>query len=234
MWILNETLKFGRTKVQLEQLANAARFIIFNGEMRVITLKAAGTGRALESMEKVAPIIQEMLELEGYRVTVGPLEERIMTKTGINYKSIKISVYENQDSIPLPDGVAKVEDLTNFEYKKASDTIFNTHNKDELVEKIRFTLKPLCKKWNQHLRDPLNTTTSISGLADQFPRVARFLTYFSIEDDDISGLLTEFMVSLRIFEFVDIEWSPHVMRDKFDKPLKVFLVRFKRRVTTTN
>jgi hypothetical protein len=36
-----------------------------------------------------------MLELEGYRVTVGPLEERIMTKTGINYKSIKISVYEN-------------------------------------------------------------------------------------------------------------------------------------------
>jgi len=57
MWILNETLKFGRTKVQLEQLANAARFIIFNGENRVITLKAAGTGRALESMEKLAPII---------------------------------------------------------------------------------------------------------------------------------------------------------------------------------
>jgi hypothetical protein len=133
MWILNDTLKFGRTKVQLEQLANAARFIIFNGEKHVITLKAAGTGKAIESMEKLAPIIKEMIELEGYRVTVGSIEERIMSKTGTSYKSIKITVEENEYSVPLPDGVAKVEDLTNFEYKKASDTILNTHDEDELV-----------------------------------------------------------------------------------------------------
>jgi hypothetical protein len=48
MWILNGTLKFGRSKVQLEDLAKAARFMIFNGETYYITLKAAGTDQAIE------------------------------------------------------------------------------------------------------------------------------------------------------------------------------------------
>lgn len=189
MWILNETLKFGRTQVQLEELANAARFIIFNGFMQVITLKAAGTGRAIESMEMLAPIIKDMIELEGYTVTVGSIEERIMSKTGTSYKSIKITVDENQYSVPLPDGVAKVEDLTNFEYKKASDMILNTEDEYELACKIKNTLMPLCKKWNQHFRDAL-------GLEDKIPRVARFFTYYSIEDDVISGLLSTFIYKL--------------------------------------
>lgn len=230
MWILNDTLKFGRTKVQLEQLANAARFIIFNGDKHVITLKAAGTGKAIESMEKLAPIIKDMIELEGYRVTVGSIEERIMSKTGTSYKSIKITVEENEFSVPLPDGVAKVEDLTNFEYKKASDFILNAEDENELVYQIKNGLMPLYKKWNQHYKVCLNP-----GLEDKIPRVARFFTYFSIEDDLISGLLTTFIDNLlNRFGSVDIEWSRHVMRDKFDKPLKVFLVRFKRRVTSTN
>ena len=114
MWILNDTLKIGRTRIQLEELANAARFIIFNGEEHVITLKAAGTGRAIDTMEKLAPFIKDMIELEGYRVTVGSLEERKMSKTGIDYKSIKITVEENEYSVPLPEGVSKVEDLTQF------------------------------------------------------------------------------------------------------------------------
>jgi hypothetical protein len=40
--------------VELKELANAARFIIFNGEEREITLKAAGTGKAIDSMKKLA------------------------------------------------------------------------------------------------------------------------------------------------------------------------------------
>jgi hypothetical protein len=84
-------------------------------------------------MEKLAPIIKDMIELEGYRVTVGSIEERIMSKTGTSYKSIKITVEENEFSVPLPDGVAKVEDLTNFEYKKASDFILNAEDENELV-----------------------------------------------------------------------------------------------------
>jgi hypothetical protein len=64
--------------------------------------------------------------------------------------------------------------------------------------------------------------------------VARFFTYFSIEDDIISTLLENFIAGiLRRPGNADIEWSPHVMRDKFDKALKVFLVKFKRRATTT-
>jgi hypothetical protein len=108
MWILNDTLKLGRTRVQLKELANAARFIIFNGEERVITLKAAGTGQGLKSMERLAPLIKEIIEIEGYRVSVGPLEERKMKKTGITYKSIKITVQENYYSVQLPDYVANV------------------------------------------------------------------------------------------------------------------------------
>ena len=64
--------------------------------------------------------------------------------------------------------------------------------------------------------------------------MARFFTYFSIEDDIITQLLTNFSaVLLNKRGYADIEWSRHVMRDKFDKPLKVFLVKFKRRATTT-
>jgi hypothetical protein len=114
MWILNDSLKSGRIKIQLEDLAKAARFIIFNGEMHVITLKAVSTGQALEILEKLAPFIKNMIELEGYRVTVGSLEDRKMSKTGIDYKSIKITVEENEYSVPLPEGVTNVEDLTQF------------------------------------------------------------------------------------------------------------------------
>ena len=65
--------------------------------------------------------------------------------------------------------------------------------------------------------------------------MARFFTYFSIEDDVISELLTRFIDNLlKRPGFVDIEWSRRIMRDKFDKPLKVFEVRFKRRATATN
>jgi hypothetical protein len=85
MWIHNDTLKIKRKLIQLEELANAARFIIFNGEEHSITIKAAGTTRALETMKSLAPIIKEMIELEGYRVTLGSLEKRKMTKTGIDY-----------------------------------------------------------------------------------------------------------------------------------------------------
>lgn len=114
MWILNETLKFGRTRVQLERLAHAARFIIFTGTERVITLKAAGTGQGLTSMQRLAPLIKEIIEIEGYRVSVGSLEERKMKKTGISYKSIKITVQENYYSVPLPINVAEVEELPLF------------------------------------------------------------------------------------------------------------------------
>ena len=55
-----------------------------------------------------------------------------MTKTGINYKSIKITVQENEYSVPLPRGVTNIESLTKFEYKKSSDMIFNTEVEDEL------------------------------------------------------------------------------------------------------
>ena len=96
----------------MEELANAARFIIFNGEERVITLKAGGTGQAIESMEKLVPIIKDLIEFEGYKVIIGPLEERKNSKTGISYKSIKITVQENEYNVPLPDGVDNVEDLT--------------------------------------------------------------------------------------------------------------------------
>ena len=92
MWILNDTLKFGRRKFEMEDLANAARFIIFNGEEKVITLKAGGTGQALKTMEKLVPIIKDLIEIEGYKVTRGHLLERPNKKTGIIYKSIKITV----------------------------------------------------------------------------------------------------------------------------------------------
>ena len=98
----------------MEELANAARFIIFNGEEHVITLKAGGTGKAIESMEKLVPIIKDLIESEGYRVIPGPLEERQNSKTGISYKTIKITVQENEYSVPLPDGVNNVEELTEF------------------------------------------------------------------------------------------------------------------------
>jgi hypothetical protein len=50
MWLQNDTLRGMRKGVKLEELANAARLIIFKGEEHVITLKAAGTGQALETM----------------------------------------------------------------------------------------------------------------------------------------------------------------------------------------
>jgi hypothetical protein len=59
--------------VELKELANAARFIIFNGEEREITLKAAGTGKAIDSMKKLARKIKKTIELEGYMVSLGSL-----------------------------------------------------------------------------------------------------------------------------------------------------------------
>ena len=56
-----------------------------------------------------------------------------MSKTGIKYKSIMITVQENdQYGVLLPDGVTYVEDLTEFQYKKASDMILNTEYEYEL------------------------------------------------------------------------------------------------------
>ena len=66
------------------------------------------------------------------------------------------------------------------------------------------------------------------------PEVARLFTYYPIEDDVINKLLTEISVGQVNLKFAEFEWSRHVMRDKFDKPLKVYLVRFKRRDATTN
>ena len=73
MWLQNDTLTGRRKGVKLEELANAARFIIFSGEEHVITLKAAGTGQALETMKRLATSIKDMIENEGYRVTIGSI-----------------------------------------------------------------------------------------------------------------------------------------------------------------
>ena len=81
-------------------------------------------------MEKLAPKIKELIDFEGYRVTLGPLEERTMKKTGISYKSIKITVKENEYSVPLPVGVVN---LPIFEYKKTSDKILNRESENELL-----------------------------------------------------------------------------------------------------
>ncbi len=80
--------------MQLEKLAIAARFIIFNGKERLITLKSAGSGQGYETMEQLAPLIKEMIENEGYRVPELIPDKK--KKNGITYNTIKITVQENE------------------------------------------------------------------------------------------------------------------------------------------
>jgi hypothetical protein len=88
---------------------------------------------------------------------------------------------------------------------------------------------PLYKQWNSNYKDSLNTTRSSTELEDKFPSMVRFFTYYNIEEYVISNILINFITRLSRREYADIEWSCHIMRDKFDMPLKVFLVKFKRR-----
>jgi hypothetical protein len=174
-----------------------------------------------------------------------------MTKTGTSYKSIKITVKENEYSVPLPSDVAIVK----FEYKKASDMILNSEEENEILKKINCILMPLYKKWNKHYKKIYDETLSRKGKDDEeqkgeeedkeqvveeeekeekFPRVARLFTYYDINDVVMSNLLMRFNTELlSSFEYADIQWSSHVMIDKLDKPLKVFLVKFKKRETKT-
>ena len=175
-------------------------------------------------MERLADEIKNLIESEGYVVPPFDRQQRT-TKKGLAYNSIKITVKQNEFSVPLPAKVAKVEDLTLFEYKKSTDFNLNSEDLQEINAIIKGNLISTLKQLDKHYKDP-NSTREI-------PTVARLFTYISIEDDVINDLLTSFIKGQKKYESVDIEWSPHVMRDKFDKPLKVFLVRFKRRATTT-
>ena len=170
-----------------------------------------------------------------------------MTKTGTSYKSIKITVKENENSVPLPNDVTIVK----FEYKKASDMFLNSEEEHEILKKINCILMPLYKKWNKHYKKISDETLSRKGNDEEekkgeeevkeevkeeeekdekFPRVARLFTYYDINDVIISNLLMRFNAELlNSFKYADIEWDRHVMIDKLEKPLKVFLVKFKKR-----
>ena len=87
-------------------------------------------------MKKLARKIKKTIELEGYMVTLGSLQERKMTKTGISYKSIKITVRQNDYSVSVQintDDDVLAEDRRKFEYKKASDMLLDTEDEDELI-----------------------------------------------------------------------------------------------------